>query len=366
MKTTEEEYLNKIYFDPKFSGSFTGPDKLYRFVKKEGTFQISLKDIKKWLQSEEIYTTNRIVNRKIKRRKVIAPFIDYMWDADTASLRDYAKDNDGMGYFVLVIDIMSRYVWTQAVKTPSGNEIKKVFQNILKSGRKCVNLRTDQGTEFSNKTMSPYLKKNKINHFVTQNEVKASYAERSIQTLKNKIFRYFRAKRTFRWVSELADITKGYNNTYHRSIKRTPASVTKQDENELWNLLYQPVKAPPKRKKLFKFDKGDYVRISKLKKPFTRYYSEHWTNEVFKIKERRIIEHIPIYNLTDYLNDDITGTFYEGELQKVYIDENTKFIIEGVAETKIVRRKHWSKIKWLGWPKKFNTWILTSTIDNYK
>lgn len=367
MNKKEKAYLEKIYFNPKFSTSFTGPDKLYRYIKKEGKFAISRKNIQKWIQTQEVYTTNRLIKHKIKRPRVIAPFIDYMWDADTASLKDYSKDNKGYGYFVLAIDILSRFVWTQAVKSPSGNEAKKFFHGIFQSGRKPLHLRTDKGTEFCNKVIEKYFKDNKINHFVTQNEVKANYAERAIQTFKSKIYRYIRKNQSFQWVEKLHEITEGYNNTFHRSIKRTPASVTKENENELWEQLYQPPPLPLKqRKKLFKFDIGDYVRISKLRKAFQRYYSEHWTNEVFIVKFRKITQDIPLYILDDYDHDPIEGVFYEEELQKIYFDENTKYNIEEVEETKKINRKNYSFVKWKGWPRKFNTWILTSTIEDYK
>lgn len=175
-----------------------------------------------------------------------------------------------------------------------------------------------------------------------------------------------RAKQTHKWVDELPAITAGYNNTYHRSIKRTPASVTKKDENELWKELYKSLPLPKEKKKTFKFEIGDLVRISKLRKTFQRYYSEHWTNEVFIIKGRVMVEYIAVYTLTDYANDPIIGTFYEKELQKVYITEDTTFNIEKVEEERIEKGVEESLIKWIGWPEKFNTWIATKEIIDYK
>lgn len=43
-------------------------------------------------------------------------------------------------------------------------------------------------------------------------------------------------KQSHRGVNELNDITKSYNNTYHRSIKKTPESVTNDDRYNFWNL----------------------------------------------------------------------------------------------------------------------------------
>jgi len=367
MEEEQEEYLRSIYFNPKVPGSYSGPEKLFRFIQKDGKFKIPLKKIKKWIQSQEVYTTNRLVKQKINRRKVIAPYIDYMWDIDTASLRDYSDKNDNFGYFILIIDIMSRFIWTHAIKTPSASEAKKTLENIFKTKRIPDKIRSDKGTEFSNKTIKNLFKKYNITHFVTHNEVKANYAERGIQTIKGKIMRFLRAKQSHRWIEALPSITNSYNQSFHRSIKKIPASVSKKDENELWETLYlKQKKQPPSKRKVYKFEIGDFVRISKLRKPFQRYYSEHWTNEIFIILKRNFKQYIPTYTLSDYADDPIEGIFYENELQKVYADENTVYNIEEVVKKRKRKNKSESLIKWMGWPSKFNTWIPSENIQYYK
>ena len=61
------------------------------------------------------------------------------------------------------------------------------------------------------------------------------------------------------------------------------------------------------------------------------------------------------YEITDYNGEEIQGSFYEQELQKTaqYI-----FRIEKVL------KKHGDKspVKWLEYPKSFNSWIDTKTI----
>ena len=65
---------------------------------------------------------------------------------------------------------------------------------------------------------------------------------------------------------------------------------------------------------------GDRVRISHLRKIFTREYDEKWSGEIFVVSERRLRGGLPIYRLKDYLEDEIKGTFYQAELQKVTCD----------------------------------------------
>ena len=288
-----------------------------------------------------------------------------MWDMDTASLVNFKKENKNFGYFILAIDVFSRFIWTKAIKTPSGKEAKEAIQSFLERGRKPLKIRSDKGTEFLNKIVQNFLKSEGIDHFVTQNEVKANFAERGIQTLKAKITRYLRANQTHEWVSVLQKITDSYNNSVHRSIKQAPGSVTKKDETKLWRVLYS-LRKPNIKKIKYKFELGDIVRISKLRKAFQRYYSEHWTNELFILKGRSLKQYIPSYSLTDYAGAKIEGIFYEEELQKVHIDENTLYNIEKVKEEREEGGRSESLVSWVGWPEKFDTWIPTKDLVDYK
>jgi len=376
MDKRKETYLKQLYYNPKKPGSFSGINKLFHHVTREGKFNFTKEEIRNWLQSQEVHTTNLLVNRKIKRRSVISPYIDYMWDIDTASLINYAEDNKGYSHFILAIDVMSKYIWTKAVKSASAEETVKTLKHFFKikrrkkgrkqrRGRMPNRIRSDPGTEYTAKDVQDFLKANNIKHYTTNNETKSNFAERGIQSIKSKLFKYMRSKLTKKWVDLLDNITYTYNHTIHRSIKQTPASVTKKDEIKLWRLLYTSKKIDLPLKNSYKFKVSDFVRISNLRRPFERYYSEHWTNEVFKIKSRSIKQYIPIYVLTDYVGLLIEGTFYEEELQKVHIDENTTYRVEEVKDNRVENGVEEVLVKWVGWPEKFNTWIPHENFDRY-
>jgi hypothetical protein len=360
-----QNYLKQIYFNPSHPAAFSGIDKISKFLSERGKYHFTREEIKKWLQSQEVHSTNLLPKYFTKRRKVIVPYIDYMWDVDTASLQDYAKENEGFGYFMLAIDIFSRFVWCVAIKTPSGNQVKKAFTSIFHSKRLPERVRTDKGSEYTNREVEKYFKENDIIHFVTQNEVKANFAERAIQSIKGKIMRYMRAKQTRVWFNQLENIVKSYNKTYHRSIKQSPISVTKEDENKIWNILYPMSKVSLPKVLHYRFNVGDIVRISKLRVPFQRYYNEHWTNELFIIKERDFQQYIPVYHLTDYAKENIEGIFYENELQKVIVDENTKYNIEKVIKERMNNGRKEVLVRWVGWPKKFDSWIPSKDIKSF-
>ena len=64
-----------------------------------------------------------------------------------------------------------------------------------------------------------------------------------------------------------------------------------------------------------KFKFGDYVRISKYKTIFAKGYMPNWSEEVFVVD--KIKNTVPWTCVINVLNgEEITGTFYEKELQK--------------------------------------------------
>ena len=75
--------------------------------------------------------------------------------------------------------------------------------------------------------------------------------------------------------------------------------------------------------------------------------------EVFKISKIQLT--IPVtYKITDDNGEEIQGSFSEQELQKTY---QGTFRIE-----KALKRRDKSLLKWMRYPKSFNSWIDTKTI----
>jgi len=95
--------------------------------------------------------------------------------------------------------------------------------------------------------------------YTSENEdIKAAVAERFNRTLKEKMYRYFTAKHTRRYVDVLEDLVHAYNNTYHSSIEMAPADATPDNEDNVRERLY-PVQA----KSLdWKLNVGDKLRIA--------------------------------------------------------------------------------------------------------
>ena len=131
----------------------------------------------------------------------------------------------------------------------------------------------------------------------------------------------------------------------------TPNEVDESNEVEVYHRLYN---SPHPRKLELKFKVGDTVRISANRMVFDKAYEPNWTEEVYTVSEC-IKRHPPVYRIKDLNGEQLEGTFYEPELQKVDISDNI-FTIEKVIKTRTRRGKKEYFVKWRGYPSSFNSW----------
>ena len=100
-----------------------------------------------------------------------------------------------------------------------------------------------------------------------------------------------------------------------------------------------------------------------MKYVFQRDYHIKWTQEVFVVTHRCKKQGLNLYRVKDCLNEDIDGHFCEEELQAVTKDIQSVYKIEQVLKTQKRQSVKELFVKWLGWPKKFNSWIKESDIQ---
>lgn len=335
--------------------------------------------IRQFLNNEDPYSLMKPIRRTFPRSRVVVDTIDSMWDGDLADVSNISSHNDGYKFLLVLIDIFSRFLFLIPLKNKQHQSITDGFKLVFQSGRKPNTIRTDKGSEFKNRWVKAFFKKEGIHTIYTQNE---TYAERVIRTMKNLMYRYFLKNRTYRYVDVLQDLVSSCNQRPHRSLgERAPSTVNKENADEIRLVTYlttrkqRPkakvsMKTPLKsmdtklrNKPKFKYKIGDNVRISQLKHPFQRDYQQKWTEEYFKVTQRYKRDGIPVYKVKDFTDEQIEGTFYQSELQKVVKSSDVLYRVERVLK----RRKRGNKkevlVKWDGWPTKFNSWIQESSLE---
>ena len=354
----EEKYLNSIYFDPSHPGSFGGEDKLYKTIKEEGRFRITHKKLRKWLSAQETYTLHRPARRNYSRRRIIVGSIGKQADADLIDIRSLSKFNDNYSFILLYIDIFSKYIWTQPLKTKSGAEVVEAFKKIYDDGGKCEKLRTDRGTEFLNQRLKSFLLKQDVHHFVSENpSTKANVAERAIKSIKLKLYKYMNQFQTFRYIDVLQKITRAYNETFHRSIQLRPSQVTKENQSQVWMTLYRKKPVALKPEKL-RIKVGDWVRVSNLKKVFDTEYHTRWSSEQYLVVASNLKQGRAAYTLQDFSGEVVSGTWYSNELQLISLPSDSTYKIERIIKSRKLKGKPKQfLVKWLNWGKKWNSWV---------
>ena len=290
--------------------------------------------------------------RKFKRRKVnFGNFPNEIWSADLIDLKKLKKYNNGFQYIINIIDLYSRYAWSIPIKNKTGKSIVEAFDSIR--GSKPKKLWVDNGSEFYNKIFKKWLNDNNIEMYSTFNEGKAVVIERFNRTLKNKMFKYFTANGTYKYIDILSSLINEYNNKKHSSTKLSP--------NELYfngkkNYLTKKKNKIPIS---YDFKIGDKVRISKFKKKFEKGYTPNWTEEIFIIYAINMTNPVT-YLIKDLNNNPIKGSFYKQELQKTTGQEIFRI-------SKVIRKKGQKAfVSWEGYGPEFNSWIPISSIKNLK
>ena len=355
-----EKYLSQLYYNPESPASFGGVDSIYRAVKNDGKYQISRNKIRQWLQTQDTYTLHKPVRYRFKRNRVIVGRIDDEWEADLVIMDSLSTHNNGYKYVLTVIDVLSKYAWVEPLKSKTGECLVQAFGKIIKKGRKPRMFHTDKGTEFINRKFQKFLKEHNIRFFTTHNETKASIVERFNRTLKGKMWKYFTAKNTLKYVDILQKLVKSYNHSRHRSIGMRPVDMNKDNESVVWERLYGKESDKPIR---FKFNVGDQVRISKTRRTFKKGYLASWTEEVFTIT-KRILRRPPVYKIADYEGEELEGTFYEQELQKVSKTDDDYYRVEKILKTRMRNKRKEYFVKFLGYPEKFSSWLPAENVKD--
>ncbi|XP_052761971.1 uncharacterized protein LOC128204608 [Mya arenaria] len=369
MDTDEKNnILEKFYFDEKNPAAYAGPQKLFRVIAKKYPGEFTLSYIKQWLGSQDAYSLQKPRRHKFKTANVRVTSIGEQLDVDLLSMANLADENDGVRFLLCAIDILSRKLWVLPLKTKTAKEVLGAMKDIMDNIApiKIQKVRADKGSEFANRWFKKYMKDINVYFFTTNNPPKSNFVERVQRTLKEKLYRMMRHKRTYRYIYDLQNVVASYNATPHRGLKGlAPNEVNKDNEADVWARMY--LKKSPKRqptKAMILFRKGDLVRISFTKKPFQRAYQEQFTTEVFKVAVQLLKQGIPMYKLQDLKGDAIEGLFYTSELQKVNKDENSLWFIERTLKKRKRNNKLQYFVEWQGFPKTFNSWVNADDIKD--
>eukprot|EP00117_Sycon_ciliatum_P030099 scpid75989/ scgid23809/ Putative uncharacterized transposon-derived protein F54H12.3 len=197
--------------------------------------------------------------------------------------------------------------------------------------------------------MNAWRGENDIDIYSTNNEGKAVVIERFNRTLKSRMWKHFTETGTYKYVDVLPRLLHSYNTTKHRVISQTPSEAA---HGKNIRIATRQTDQPPK------YHTGAKVRISKQKGHFEKGYTPNWSEEVFQI--RKVLFTDPVtYQLEDLKGEELTGGFYENELQQA---KET-----GLRLNKVIKTKgNTSLVSFKGYPAKFDEWLRKSQVNRLR
>lgn len=221
---------------------------------------------------------------------------------------------------------------------------------------------TDEGVEFKSNIIKEFYKRKNLHWYTTQNkEIKSGIVERSIQTIKDKIYKYIYSKNTEYYLDVLNIIVDTYNASVHSSLNgRTPFEVhLMRDNEEIIRFQESLYKKNESRNSLVKntLPLEQVVRLASKTKnnPFFKGYFLQNTLELFKIKKINF-DHNPItYEVCDLNNQIVKGSFYKEEL--VPVEDSGLYDIR-VLEQKGTR----CKIEYVNYPNSKPKWVKKNSL----
>lgn len=358
------DYLRKIYYDPTHQASFSGLERLYKFVNQDKKFDIPKGLIEEWLLQQEVYTTHARRNKAKYHSPVVVPSLKYQFDVDTAVLPSSVKN--GLRYFVLAIDVFSRKISAHAVKRMKGKEVSHAMREIFNELGFPKKVRTDQGSEYLNREVQGMLQDLKVGHFIAYPPNKANYAERGIRTIKNALFKLMQSTNKKQWTDEmLQKVVEGYNKRLHSSIGMAPNNVTKRNEHKIWFQQKQKHLASTPPPSPYKFQINDAVRVKLFKTGFRKDYEIKFSQQIYFVSSRSSPYNVNRYILKTFLNVPVSGSYSESELQKVIVNKETTFRVEKVISRKTEGGVKFVKVRWAGYDSQFDSWIRADELNSH-
>jgi len=205
------------------------------------------------------------------------------------------------------------------------------------------------------------LKREGIHFQVYRNpDVKFSVVVRSHRTIRDRLFKYFTYKNTYRYIDVLPIFVKAYNYTVHSATGMAPSRVTDSDVLAIWKRM----EARSRRIRVAKaeFRVGQHVRISREKMKFAKSAEQNFSTEIFRIAE--VIERRPqpLYELEDLNGTPIERQFYQEELARVRFTRRTVYKIHKILNKRVRRGILEYLVRWRGYSKDFDSWVPASSV----
>ena len=277
MEKNEENEILEVYREYGYPSA----QKLVKILSDNGIV-MSLKKIQGIIQKNTQYQTFKKSTAKKVGSHMVAFRPNQIWQADLLDFQKYAKNNHNNRFILIVVDVFTRKAYAVAIKKKTAEDVLNAFKDIVyKAYSFPEKLITDNGNEFLNKMLTPYLEESGVVHETNDPGYHPTLGiiDRFSRTIKEKLFKSFADNKNVIWDTKLAGFINAYNNSPHRSI----GDVAPNKVMDNIELVYNINANNNVVKNSARFKKGQLVRIRLARPLFTKGYRQVYSDTVYTI-----------------------------------------------------------------------------------
>ena len=216
---TERQRLQKLY--TQGGAAYAAVRKLVK------ASNLSVLKVRQFVHSKHSYTKFTLATRKFKRMKAFARFKNEIWYMDLEYVDKLAKDKNGVKYLLVRQDLFDRTVDAKGMKTKDSKETVRAFLTMITIKNRPKKIWVDKGTDFA-ADFEKFCKAERIQIYSTMSETKAAFAERTIRSLKNILYRYMEDK-GYKFIHKLTQFVTTLIARRNCSIDLIPKNVKNSD-----------------------------------------------------------------------------------------------------------------------------------------
>lgn len=336
------QLLEKLYYDPQ--QGFISAKKLYQKAKAIDK-SITLKKVKEWYKSQNLIQQFSNQRKKFPEFK-IASNNPNEWQIDLAFWNKQP--------ILISVNINSRIGYAKLLKNKQAATVQKAIDQFITDHRVSA-LMSDNGSEFTNKSVEEFFDKNLITHAnsIPGDHTVLGKIDRFIRTIKSRLTK-MQETLGFKKLTQklLNDAIRNYNNTHHSALNATPNQMkgrvmfAENDHNK--RIVKQIQKGLPI---------GSKVRFKLIPKTFEK-EGARYSKTVYevmgldglKIRIRSKNNHI-LYKPVNDLK------IVKTETTDAPIQKNQFYEIEKILDHKKLKSgKFKYLVKWLGYSEDEATW----------
>ena len=365
MTTTYSDILKNIYYNPEHEASYGSVNKLLAAARRKNP-NITINDVKNWLSGELTYTLHKPSRQNWKRNKILVSSPGEQYQADLVDMQLFSRQNKGFRYILTIVDCFSRFAYAIPIKSKSKDVVKVAFEKVFDDLPPCK-IQTDRGTEFLNNVVQNYFESKGIHYFNTYNtKFKCAIVERFNRTLKSRMYKYFTANGTRKYIDVLQNLVDSYNRSFHRTIGTAPINVNDDNKQQIFRNIYGSTDEDSYRSSNLKkpqLEVGQEVRRKYELTPMDKGFYPTWTDVIYKIAKTIKGKTKAMYKLLDEHGQELKQRFYPEEIQKVKSD---LFRIEKIIKRERRNGRDGFIVKWLGYGSEHNSWVPKEAVQDVR